>query len=265
MTHRRFAALLLVALPAFALDEYQPAEEGVIAVNVQNGLDWGVGEWDPDGGLQDPVGSPLTWSPGLQVRLGLPNLTEISLELPLAVLNKDALGAPEGDWGFAQTRLGFKLGIEDLPIGVVGAVSFPLGHSAIVGDEPRWRFLAGGIGHWERKKFRIDGTVTWTVTPANEDGIRPGDVWQVVARPQYKASPVFTPYLGGVATITTAGKVNEIRTGQMSRLLTLQPGTFVTLDEEWRLELQAPVTVAGDWPEKATAGLYLGITYTMAP
>lgn len=265
MIHRRLAALLLVALPAFALDEFQPAEEGVIAVDLQNGLDWGIGDFDPDGALQEPFGSPLTWSPGVQVRLGLPNLTEISLEVPLAVLNKDALGAKEGDWGFDQSRLGFKLGIEDWPVAVVGAVSFPLGHTVIVGDEPRWRFLAGGIGHWERKKFHLDGSVTWTVTPANEDGIRPGDVWEIVVRPQYHLNTVFTPYLGGVATITTAGKVNEIRDGQMSRLVTLQPGTFVTLGEEWNLVFQAPVTVAGDWPETATAGLYLGITYTMAP
>lgn len=265
MMHRRLVVLLLAAVPTFALDEYQPAEEGVIAVDLQNSLDWGIGDYDPEGTLREPFGSPLAWRPGVQVRLGLPNLTEISLELPLAVLNKDALGAKEGDWGFDQSRLGFKLGIEDWPVAVVGAVDFPMGHSVIVGDEPRWRFLAGGIAHWERKKFLIDGSVTWTVTPANEDGIRPGDVWEIVARPQYKLNPMFTPYLGGFAAVTTAGKINEVREGQMSRLITLQPGVFVTLDEEWRVELQAPLTVAGDWPESGTAGIYLGITYTMAP
>lgn len=265
MMHRRLVALLLVAVPAFALDEYQPAEEGVIAVDLRNAFDWGLGEYDPEGSLREPEGSPFVWSPGVQVRLGLPNLTEISLELPLAVLNKDALGADEGDWGFEQSRLGFKLGIEDWPVAVVGAVDFPLGHTAIIGDEPRWRFLVGGIAHWERKKFVIDGSVTWTVTPANEDGIRRGDVWEVLARPQYKFNSVLTPYLGGIATVTTAGKVNEVRDGQMSRLFTLQPGTFIGLNEEFIAEVQAPVTVAGDWPEAASAGIYVGLTYLMGP
>jgi len=265
MKYRRFLPLLLVALPAHALDEYQPAEEGVIAVDVMNSLDWGRGSYDPDGSLQDPVGSPFTWSPGVQMRLGLPNLTEISLVVPAAVLNKDALGEAEGDWGFYESSLGFKLGVEDWGVAVVGGVDFPIGTRKVIGDDLRWRFTAGGIGHWERKKFHIDGSVTWTVTPADDKGVRRGDEWKFIARPAWQVNDIVSPYLGGVATLTTPGKINDKRDGVYSHLLTLQPGAIFDLSEEWSCEVQAPVTVVGDYPEAASAGVYLGVTYNLIP
>lgn len=87
MKRARSLSLLLVAAPVFALDEYQPADEGVIAVDFMNSLDWRLGDYDSKGTLQTPEGNPWVWSPSAQLRLGLPNYTEISVEVPAAVMN----------------------------------------------------------------------------------------------------------------------------------------------------------------------------------
>ncbi|MCB9497623.1 MAG: hypothetical protein H6686_12125 [Fibrobacteria bacterium] len=265
MNLRRLLPMILCAAPAFAIDEYQPAEEGVIAVDLRSGFTQGLGDYDTEGRIIDPVGSPFTWSPGVQVRLGLPNVTEISLQVPLSVMNKDALRADEGDWGFQQPVLGFKLGHEDYKVAVVGAVAFPMGHKVVVGDESRWKFSVGGLAHWDRKAFLVDATVLWTATPADQDGVRRGDEWLLLARPQWRVDSTFTPYLGLVGQVRTAGKVNEIRVGQMSHLVSVQPGTFITFNEEWSAEFQIPVTIAGDWPQSASAGVYAGVTLNMGP
>jgi len=265
MKFRRSLSLLLLAAPVFALDEYQPADEGVIAVDLTNSFDKGLGLYDMDGGLVAPQGGPFSWNPGLQVRLGLPNLTEISVVVPMSVRNADAMGAEEGDWGFGQSSLGFKLGLEDWGVAMVGGVEFPMGSKEMVGDDLRWRFLAGGIAHWERKKFLIDGSVVWTVTPTDNKGVRRGDEWEIIARPQYKLNAVVTPYLGVVGDLVLPGKVDEKRFGEVSHLVTLQPGTFLTLNDEWSFEVQAPVTVKGDWPQEGTVGLFLGATFNMGP
>ena len=261
----RCLALLLVAAPVFALDEYQPAEEGVIAVDLYNSVDWILGDYDGGGTIQTPQGNPWIWSPAVQLRLGLPNYTEISVEVPAAVMNKDALGEDEGDWGFYQSSLGFKLGIEDWKVALVGGVEFPMGTREMVGDDLRWKFKAGGIGHWEYKKFLIDGMVLWTVTPADNDGIARGDVWTFSARPQYAVTDALTPYLGVVADLELAGDDNGKRDGNVSHLVTLQPGLFFDLNDEWSFDFQAPVTVKGDYPQTATAGVYVGVTLNMGP
>lgn len=257
--------LLLVAAPVFALDEYQPADEGVIAVDLMNSLDWRIGDYDREGTLQTPEGNPWVWSPAAQLRLGLPNYTEISVEVPMAVMNKDELGESEGDWGFYQSSLGFKLGHEDWKVALVGGVEFPMGTREMVGDDLRWKFKAGGIGHWEYKKFLIDGMILWTVTPADDDGIARGDVWEFLARPQYAVTESITPYLGVVADIELPGDDNGKRDGEVSHLVTLQPGCFYELNDEWSFEFQAPVSVKGDWPQSAYAGVYAGVTLNMGP
>jgi hypothetical protein len=262
---RRSLSLLLLAAPVFALDEFQPADEGVIAVDLMNSFEKPLGLFDLDGNLVAPQGGPFVWNPGVQVRLGLPNLTEISVVVPMSVRNADAMGADEGDWGFGQSSLGFKLGIEDWGVAMVGGVEFPMGSKEMVGDDLRWRFLAGGIGHWERKKFKIDGSVVWTATPTDDKGVRRGDEWRFIARPQLQLNPMFRPYLGLVGDLQLAGKVDEKRTGEVSHLLTLEPGTFVTLNEEWSFQVQAPVTVKGDWPQSGVAGIYIGTTFNMGP
>lgn len=261
----RIPSLLLVAVPAFALDEYQPAEEGVIAVDFYNSVDWWLGDYDSDGVIQTPEGNPWAWSPSAQLRLGLPNYTEISLEIPAVFMNKDALGEDEWDWGFYQSTLGFKMGIEEWKVALVGAVEFPMGTEKMVGDDLRWKFKLGGIGNWGYKKFAIDGMVLWTATPADNDGIARGDVWTLSARPQYAVNNLVAPYLGLVADIEMAGDDNGKRDGVVSHLLTLQPGCFLTFNDEWSMDLQAPVTVKGDAPQSATAGVYVGMTLNMGP
>jgi len=261
----RFLPLLLLAVPAFALDEYQPAEEGLIAVDMDNSLDWGRGSYDENGSLKSPEGSPLTWSPSVQLRMGLPNLTEISVVLPMAVMNSAALQASDWDWGFYESSLGFKLGIEDWGVAVVGGVQFPLGSRNIIGDDLRWHFTVGGIGHWQRKNFLFDGSATWTATPANDKGIRRGDLWEFIARPQYKLDSTFTPYVGLVTDLQLPGKINDKRDGVYSHVATIQPGTFIQLGDEWVGELQAPVTLLGDYPQSASVGVYVGLTLLMGP
>lgn len=258
-------SLLLVAAPVFALDEFQPADEGVIAVDFMNSVDWTLGDYDSRGNIQEPLGNPWVWSPSAQLRLGLPNYTEISVEVPMAVMNKDALGSDEGDWGFYQSSLGFKLGFEEWKVALLGGVEFPLGSTKMVGDDLRWKFKVGANGHWEYKKFLVDGMVLWTKTPADNDGIARGDVWEFVARPQYAVLPEVTPYLGVVADLEMPGDDNGKRDGQISHLVTLEPGLFFDPTEEWSFEFKVPVTVRGDWPQSATAGIYLGTTLNMGP
>lgn len=261
----RSLSLLLVAAPIFALDEYQPAEEGVIAVDLMNSVDWGLGAYDSDGTLQTPEGNPWSWSPGVQLRLGLPNYTEISVEVPAVFMNKDALGEKEWDWGFYQSTLGFKLGLEEWKVAMVGALEFPMGTEKMVGDDLRWKFKVGGIGQWGYKQFSIDGMVLWTATPADDKGVARGDLWTFVARPQYALTPMIKPYLGAVADLELAGDDNGKRVGTVSHLVTLEPGCFLSVNDEWRFEIQAPVTVKGDWPQAASAGVYVGATLSMGP
>lgn len=252
------ALALFAATGAFAFDYTLPVAKGTLEGDVMFGRNAGTGYYDDDGENQDISGSPAVMTPALQVKYGIMDGLDVSLQLDYEMRNEDA-----GDVsGIDRPDLGVKYVVPDLGVGGFLNVSLPFGSEDIAGDEPATTIFGGVLYGKTFDKIEVNAAAGYAFN--TEDGAKEKqDEIDIYAQGQYNVNEMVGPYLGIGFDKTLEKQVDGNGVDKSSGyLLTLKPGANVTLNDKMACELSVPVTVMGA-NNPAAWGIAAGFYYSI--
>ena len=266
------AILLLSSLPVLALDEKPILQPGVMEGGLYSRFDATYQMLGPRWNYYSaPSPSvPTSWSVTGAFKYGMNESSDLEVTVPWVLR--------DGDWAYLQGRkhsyytgfdrvdLAAKIQIAKSGAGPLAGFSFPLGNTKVVGFEPEWGFSFGGWGGIHRSNKWIDGLATWSITPKNSSGFRPGDRQKALFNAGLQLDEGIAPTFGVQWDRQGVNDSSGHRPGKSKEQQRVQaiPGCILQLDEDWNLEVKVPVVFTGR-NTYGTAGLSLGIVGSFEP
>lgn len=264
-----FRSLLLVSLPALALDEKPLLEQGGMEFGLRFGFDATYEMLDESWNFQDATSPspPVAYATEASFKYGMNEKSDLEVTLPWAYRDKDYArleNRTASYGGFDRIQLAAKIGLAKTGAGLVAGFYFPLGHQKIVGFNPEWGFTLGAFGGYKKGNWWTDGLTTWSTTPENSSGFQPGDRTQLLARGGVQLDQGVAPTLAIGYDLVGSSTQKGKETGVSVHRITATPGCLLQLDEDWNLDVRLPVVVAGA-NTHASAGLSVGIVGYFEP
>jgi hypothetical protein len=239
-------AVLAFSCGTSAFDEYAPVAPGTFTVEPQFAYSSITGLYDASGSTQNlPSGTSMTGQGyGLQLKIG----TIGGLDLEASILYDHAtaendLYSTHAD-GFFRPDLSLKY-LFPVGLGAFAGVDLPVGGQEVVGIDPSFSYYFGGLVVQRSDKLSFNGLLLYEVTLENGEKYAPGDVIQVVLKPQINVTEVVGPYLELQYQKVFDGTLDGQSLGASGYLATLQPGANLSLTRNCVLEVGLPFTVAG--------------------
>jgi hypothetical protein len=264
-----FRSILLVSLPAFALDEKPLLEQGGMEFGFRFGFDATYQMLDESwafSSAQSPS-APVAYASEAVFKYGMNERSVLEVSLPWALRDKDYAsleGRTESYGGFDRIQLAAKIELAKTGAGLVAGFYFPLGHQKIVGFNPEWGFTLGAFGGYRKGSWWADGLTTWSTTPQTSSGFKPGDMTHLLARAGVQLDQGVAPTFAMAYQHVGSATQNDKETGLEVHRITATPGCLLQLDEEWTLDVRLPVVVGGA-NAHASAGLSVGIVGYFEP
>lgn len=258
-----FRSLLLVSLPALALDEKPLLEPGGMEFGLRFGFDATYQMLDNSWNFQNATSpsAPVAYASEAVFKYGMNEKSDLEVTLPWASRDKDyaVLENRTASYaGFDRIQLAAKIGLAKTGAGLVAGFYFPLGQEKIVGFNPEWGFTLGAFGGYKKGIWWANGLTTWSTTPKTSSGFQPGDMTQLLSRGGLQLDQGVAPNLALAYSLMGSPTQNGKETGVAVHKITVTPGCLLQLDEDWSLDVRLPVVVAGA-NVHASAGLSVGI------
>ncbi len=264
------AILILSSLPVLALDEKPILQPGAMEGGLYSHFD--ATYQMLDGGWSyysaPSPSAPTSFGMNGAFKYGMNESSDLEVVVPWVL--RDA------DWAYLQGRrhsfytgfdridLSAKIQVAKLGAGPLAGFSFPLGNERVVGFSPEWGFTFGGWGGIHRANRWIDGLATWSITPQNSSGFRPGDrqlaLFNAGLQLDEGVAPVFGMQWDRQGVSDSSGHSRGIERQRIQAL----PGCILQLDEDWNLEVKVPVVFTGR-NTYGTFGLSLGLVGSFEP
>lgn len=211
--------------------------------------------------------APVVYSSEAVFKYGMNEKSDLEISLPSSFRDKDYASLEHRTaayGGFDRMLLAAKIGLGKTGAGLVAGFFFPLGHERIVGFNPEWGFTLGAFGGYRKRNLWVDGLTTWSTTPANSAGLKPGDVTALLSRGGIQLDEGVAPTMALAYSLVGSSTTNGHENGKSVQKITATPGCLLQLDEEWNLDIRVPVVVAGA-NTHASAGLSVGIVGYFEP
>ena len=263
-------ALFLAVVPVFALDEKPLLSQGSMEASLTGSVDGAFQMLDDSWGfLSAPTPSaPMKWGLEAGFKYGMNDQSDLEITFPWELRDADwaQMQGHEHSYytGFDRLDLSAKIQVGKWGAGPLAGFSFPIGNTRVVGFEPEWGFTFGVWGGRHAANRWIDGLATWSVTPENSSGFKPGDRQHVVASAGIQldegVAPTFALRWDREGKASNSGK----NTGVERQVFQAVPGCILLLDEDWTLETKLPVVFAGR-NTFATAGLSIALVGSFEP
>jgi hypothetical protein len=217
--------------------------------------------------------APTPWPPGsfgesVQFKYGMNETSDLEVVVPWVLR--------DGDWakmqgrsrsyytGFDRVELSAKMQLGKSGAGVIAGFDFPLGNEKVVGSSPEWGFGFGLWGGIHRANKWVDGLATWSITPQNSSGYRPGDKQVAIVNSGIQFDEGIAPQFGLQWDRTGQAQSNGSDTGLVHQRIQAIPGVILQLDEDWNLDVKVPVVFAGK-NTYGTVGLSVAIIGNFEP
>ena len=261
--------VLFSSLPSFALDEKPVLPEGAMEMGLRFGADATYQMLDDSWSMHSATspGAPVAYSAEAWFKYGMNDKSDLEVVLPWAFRDLDWAkmeGRSESYGGLDRLHLAAKIRLMKGGPGVVAGFSFPMGHTKVVGFEPEWGFTLGTFGGYRKAAWWADGLATWSTTPENSSGFKPGDVTNLQARGGVQLDEGVIPDFAISWSMTGKSSTHDVEQGLEVQKIVAIPGCQLQLDEEWTLEVRVPVVFAGT-NTHASAGLSLGVVGSFEP
>jgi hypothetical protein len=274
--HSLWTLALLSALPALALDEKPLLSQGSMETSLTAKADGAFQALDQDWNMYSiPTPSaPMRWGMTAGFKYGMNDQSDLEIVLPWELRDADwsqQQGRSHHYYtGFDRMDLSAKIQVRKLGFGPLAGFSFPLGNTKVIGYEPEWGFTFGGWGGYHKGNRWIDGLATWSITPENSSGLKPGSSQNLLLTAGIQLDEGVAPTFGFQWQRQAAGSLNGSTKGlsqwqsEEHQSGTLIPGCVLQLDEDWNLETKVPVVYSGR-NAFATVGLSLTLVGNFEP
>lgn len=264
-----FRSILLVSLPALALDEKPLLEQGGMEFGFRFGFDATYQMLDESWNFSSAPSpsAPVAYGSEAVFKYGMNEKSALEISMPWAWRDKDYASLENRTasyGGFDRVQLAAKIGLAKTGAGLVAGFYFPLGHQKIVGFNPEWGFTLGAFGGYRKGIWWADGLTTWSTTPKTSSGFQPGDMTQLLSRGGVQLDQGVAPTLAMSYNHWGSATQDGKETGESVHKIAVTPGCLLQLDEDWSLDVRLPVVVAGA-NVHASAGLSVGIVGYFEP
>ena len=262
--------LILSSLPVLALDEKPLLQPGAMEAGVYSRYDATYQMLDGSWNYYSAPSPSAPTSFGLtgSFKYGMNESSDLEVVIPWVLRDADwsvLQGRKRSFYtGFDRIDLTAKIQLAKWGAGPLAGFSFPLGNERVVGFSPEWGFTFGGWGGIHRANRWIDGLATWSITPKNSSGFRPGDrqlaLFNAGIQLDEGIAPTFGMQWDRQGVNDSSGRSRGVERQRIQAL----PGCVLQLDEDWNLEVKVPVVFAGR-NTYGTFGLSLGIVGSFEP